>query len=169
MIDNLGKIADNAFFKRFDLLAPFRSRRKQPKRRPNRPGQRPEILKPVQNTKKRQIKPNPVQKTPSSNIQKTPALAVQDEIAKVEEPELKVPEQSGDMERAPFLSNSEFESFFPSWSRKKRATLVNEAKIFNITTTGFGTISYDWQDVIGMESGKCRSHTKNGGSAGPAD
>jgi len=32
---------------------------------------------------------------------------------------------------------------------KKRATLVNEAKIFNITTTGCGTISYDWQDVIG--------------------
>ena len=148
MIDNLGKIADNAFFKRFDLLAPFR-RRKQPKRRPNRPGQRPEILQPVQNTKKRQIKPKPVQKTPSS-IQKTPAaLSVHEEIAKVEEPELKVPEQSGDMERAPFLTSSEFESFFPSWSRKKRATLVNEAKIFNITTTGFGTISYDWSDVIG--------------------
>ena len=68
---------------------------------------------------------------------------------KVEQPDVKVPQQNTDMERAPFISSSEFESFFPSWSRKKRHTLVNEAKIFNITSTGFGTVSYPWTDVIG--------------------
>ena len=139
MIGNLEKLADNKLFKRFDLLAPFRRRKQPPKRRPNRPGKRPEILKPVQNTKKRQIKPKPVQKTPDLTPEiENPALSVQDEI-KSEEPNLKVPSQNSDMERAPFISSSEFESFFPSWSRKKRHTLVNEAKIFNITSTGFGT------------------------------
>lgn len=158
----LDKIPDNAFLKRFDLLAPFR-RNKKPKRRPNRPnrpnrpgkGPNPAILKPVQNTKKRNIQPKPVQKAPEP-VAKTPALSVQDEIAQVETPDLKVPQQNGDMERAPFLTSGEFESFFPSWSRKKRATLVKHAKIFNffnVTSTGFGTVTYPWQDVVGTYGG----------------
>ena len=52
-VDRIDKIADNAFFKRFDLLAPFR-KKKRPSNRPVRPGKPPQILKPVQNTKKRQ-------------------------------------------------------------------------------------------------------------------
>ena len=146
MMGNLEKLADNKLFKRFDLLAPFR-RRKQPKRRPNRPGKRPQILKPVENTKKVKRKPEP-EIAPTAELE-NPALSVQEEIRTVEQPDVKVPQQNTDMERAPFISSSEFESFFPSWSRKKRHTLVNEAKIFNITSTGFGTVSYPWQDVIG--------------------
>ena len=146
MMGNLEKLADNKLFKRFDLLAPFR-RRKQPKRRPNRPGKRPQVLKPVANTKKVKRKPEP-EIAPTPELE-NPALSVQAEITNVEQPDVKVPQQNTDMERAPFISSSEFESFFPSWSRKKRHTLVNEAKIFNITSTGFGTVSYPWQDVIG--------------------
>jgi len=146
VMGNLEKLADNKLFKRIDLFAPFR-RRKQPKRRPNRPGKRPQILKPVVNTKKVKRKPEP-EIAPKPALE-NPALSVQDEITNVEQPDVNVPQQNTDMERAPFISSSEFESFFPSWSRKKRHTLVNEAKIFNITSTGFGTVSYPWTDVIG--------------------
>ena len=71
-------------------------RNKKPKRRPNRPkkqnNKNPAILKPVQNTKKRQIKPKPVQKAPEP-VAKTPALTSVQEAAQVETPELKVPQQ----------------------------------------------------------------------------
>jgi len=85
-LPSLDKIADNKFFKRFDLLAPFR-RNKKPKRRPSRPERpakrpNPAILKPVQNTKKRQIKPKPVQKAPEP-VAKTPALTSVQEAAQV--------------------------------------------------------------------------------------
>ena len=74
---NLEKLADNKLFKRIDLFAPFR-RRKQPKRRPNRPGKRPQILKPVENTKKVKRKPEP-EVAPKPAVE-NPALSVQEEI-----------------------------------------------------------------------------------------
>ena len=56
----------------------------------------------------------------------------------------------------PLLSESDFDRFFPSWSRKldsisrkKRATLIQESRLFNFTGSGFATLSYDWRDVIG--------------------
>ena len=51
--------------------------------------------------------------------------------------------------RNPLLSDQDFNKFFPSWSRKKRATLIQESRLFNVTGLGFGTISYPWTDVIG--------------------
>ena len=58
-----------------------------------------------------------------------------------------------DTDQNPFLSDAQFKDFFPSWSssnsRKKRHTRILEGRIFNITNSGFGTISYDWRDVIG--------------------
>ena len=77
VMGNLEKLADNKLFKRIDLFAPFR-RRKQPKRRPNRPGKRPQILKPVENTKKVKRKPEPdIAPKPALD---NPALSVQEEI-----------------------------------------------------------------------------------------
>jgi hypothetical protein len=49
---------------------------------------------------------------------------------------------------SPFLSDDKFNDFFPSWSRDKRSTDVVESKFFNISGSGWGTISYPWTDVI---------------------
>ncbi len=54
------------------------------------------------------------------------------------------------------LDGNKFKSYFPSWSRKRREAnailedeyIVPESRLFNITKTGFGTITYDWRDVI---------------------
>ena len=131
-VDRIDKLADNTLFKRFDLLAPFR--RKRPSKRPNpfnkRPGKPPQLLKPVTNTnKKRQT----AKKTATKPVvsQKNP---VDGEI-KLEPVKI---DNDGDIEKSPFLSDTEFKDFFPSWSekRKKRATVVTEGRIFNITSFG---------------------------------
>ena len=144
------KLADNVLLKRVDSIAPridlfsmFR-RRKRPNRQ--RPGIPPKgILKPVVNTKRQVSKaPKATQKVPETAVSK-------DEMPEPETIDL------GDFEdkKNPFLSDTKFKEFFPSWtnSRKKRHTRILEGRLFNITTSGFGTISYDWRQVINQYVG----------------
>ena len=149
------KLADNVLLKRVDSVSPkidlFSMFRGRPRRRPNRqrPGVPPKgILKPVVNTKntKRQVSkaPKVTQKVPEEVVSK-------DVMPDPETIDL------GDFEdsKNPFLSDSKFKEFFPSWSnsRKKRHTRILEGRIFNITNSGFGTISYDWRQVINQYVG----------------
>ena len=77
-----------------------------------------------------------------------PSLKVEDDplVETLEESTEAIEFESG---RNPLLSDQDFNKFFPSWSRKKRATLIQESRLFNVTGLGFGTISYPWTDVIG--------------------
>lgn len=142
------KIPEDQFMKRFDLFGAFKKpvRSSRPLRK--RPGQPPKnkaplgaapILDPVTNTKKRQV-------------EKLPAKLTLEDTASLKQKEIEIGDlDNGEMEKNPFLSSSQFKDFFPSWAekRKKRATVVTEGRIFNITTSGFGTVTYDYRDVIG--------------------
>ena len=90
------------------------------------------------------------QKRPAP-IAKTPAVAEEEPVL---EPALK-DESDNRLEfsdgKNPLLSDSDFQKFFPSWSRKKRATLIQESRLFNLTGSGFGTVTYPWTDVIGND------------------
>lgn len=112
----------------------------RPKKRPSkRPGQAPaSILKPVTNTQKRQVEKKKVQEAPKL---KDPEVTKDIKVGDLD---------NGELDKNPFLTELEFKEFFPSWSdrRKKRATVVTEGRIFNITSSGFGTVTYDWRDVI---------------------
>ena len=144
------KLADNVLLKRVDSIAPridlfsmFRRRRRPNRQRPGIPPKG--ILKPVVNTKREVAKaPKATQKVPEAVVSK-------DEMPEPETIDL------GDFEdkKNPFLTDSKFKEFFPSWtnSRKKRHTRILEGRIFNITTSGFGTISYDWRQVINQYVG----------------
>jgi len=123
-----------------DRLLPFR--RKRPPPREVRPKRIPEAKIPRPGT------PTLSQKRPAP-IAKTPAVAEEEPVL---EPALK-DESDNRLEfsdgKNPLLSDSDFQKFFPSWSRKKRATLIQESRLFNLTGSGFGTVTYPWTDVIG--------------------
>lgn len=139
--DAPSRLSDKKFMKRFDLLAAFRPKQKARPRPAKRPGQAPAaILKPVTNTNNKR------------QVEKIPIAKVENE-ASVKQSEINL---DGDLQKNPFLSELEFKEFFPSWSesgRKKRATVVTEGRIFNITSAGFGTVTYDWRDVFGTYLG----------------
>lgn len=138
------RLSDKKFMKRFDLLAAFRPKQKARPRPAKRPGQAPSvILKPVTNTKKRQV----------AKIPQVAKAEADEEAVSIKQSEIDL---DGDLQKNPFLSELEFKEFFPSWSesgRKKRATVVTEGRIFNITSSGFGTVTYDWRDVFGTYLG----------------
>lgn len=126
-----------------DRLLPFR--RKKPKPHPPRevrPKRKPDLKIP------RPGAPTLSQKRPAAPA-KIPAI---EEISIVE-PALKDDNTDNRLEfsdgKNPLLSDSDFQKFFPSWSRKKRATLLQESRLFNLTGSGFGTVTYPWTDVIG--------------------
>ena len=91
------------------------------------------------------------QKRPAP-IAKIPAIEEEEPV----EPALKDVSTDNRLEfsdgKNPLLSDSDFQKFFPSWSRKKRATLIQESRLFNLTGSGFGTVTYPWTDVIGNKN-----------------
>lgn len=130
---NPWKISEKQLSKRINIFNPLefmmgKSRKNQRKNQQKR-----------QNPSPPSNNPSAATEVPQFNHTKMATLKPKQEPQKV----LGDPES---LQEIPFLSDTDFKKFFPSWSRKRRATTLAEPKIFN--STGFGTVSYPSSSVL---------------------
>ncbi len=130
-----------------------RRRRKHPKKRPGIPPKREVLPEPIQAV------PAKVTPTNKENLA-VPSQAFNNfggsDLGKQFSKPFEIEFQFCFVSDFKLLDENKFKSYFPSWSRKRREAnailedeyIVPESRLFNITKTGFGTITYDWRDVI---------------------